>query len=171
MESQKITNLLYKLYDQLLKLRTREWVVVDDFTKTDKQIEFYTCMLKSSLCGYSGYYALLKGTITITGARADAAGKGADESNKQVTLKKYALFTNCVSQTSNTEVENAEYLDIIMPMYNLKESNGNYKKKCHIFYDSITKIFQKNSIRNSKSVSFKENVTGRTPAEMPLVIC
>ena len=36
-------------------------------------------MLKSSLCDYSDAYILVKGKITITGARNDAAARQADE--------------------------------------------------------------------------------------------
>ena len=72
------------------KLRTIEWVVVDDFSKTDKQIEFYTFILKSSICDYSGYYALGKGNLTVTEARAGAL------SNTQVTFKECTQFTNCI---------------------------------------------------------------------------
>ena len=36
-------------------------------------------MLKSSLCDYSDAYILVKGKITITGRRTDAAARQADE--------------------------------------------------------------------------------------------
>ena len=40
-------------------------------------------MLKSSLCDYSDAYILVKGTITINGARADAAARQADKGDKR----------------------------------------------------------------------------------------
>ena len=52
-------------------------------------------MLKSSLCDYSDAYILVKGTITITGAGANAATQKADERIKQVTFKKCTSFKNC----------------------------------------------------------------------------
>ena len=43
--------------------------------KTNSLITFKTRILKSSdYCDYSHAYILMKGTITITGARADVAG-------------------------------------------------------------------------------------------------
>lgn len=76
-------------------------------------------MMKSSLYDYSGVYILLKGTIIIIGVRADAAAQRADQSNKRVTFEKYAPFTNCFIQINNIQVENGEYLDVVMPRYNL----------------------------------------------------
>ena len=76
-------------------------------------------MMKSSLYDYSGVYILLKGTIIIIGVRADAAAQRADQSNKRATLEKYAPFTNCFIQINNIQVENGEYLDVVMPRYNL----------------------------------------------------
>ena len=76
-------------------------------------------MMKSSLYDYSGVYILLKGTIIIIGVRADAAVQRADQSNKRATFEKYAPFTNCFIQINNIQVENGEYLDVVMPRYNL----------------------------------------------------
>ena len=42
-------------------------------------MKFKTTMLKSDLCKYSDAYILEKGTITINGVRADAAGFQVDE--------------------------------------------------------------------------------------------
>ena len=38
-------------------------------------IRFKTTMLRSNLCNYPDSYILVKGTITITGAAADAAAR------------------------------------------------------------------------------------------------
>ena len=46
-------------------------------------------MLRSNLGDYADAYILVKGTITITGARADAAARQADERDKGV------IFKNC----------------------------------------------------------------------------
>ena len=43
------------------------------------QINSKTTMLKSSLCEYSDAEVLLRGTITITGAEADAVARNADK--------------------------------------------------------------------------------------------
>ena len=73
--------------------------------------------------GSAGYfhpwYILAKGTITITGAGADAEARNTDTRNKQVTFQNQAPFTNCASQINNTHVDNVANLDIVMPMHNL----------------------------------------------------
>ena len=52
----------------------------------NSQIKFKTTMLKSSLRDNSDVYILMRGTITTTGAEADAAARAEDERNEQVTL-------------------------------------------------------------------------------------
>ena len=37
-------------------------------------------------------------------------------------------FTNCISEINNAQVDNAKYIDIVMPMYNLIEYSDNYSK-------------------------------------------
>ena len=37
-------------------------------------------------------------------------------------------FTNCISKINNNQIDNAEYIDIVMPMYNLIEYSDNYSK-------------------------------------------
>ena len=76
-------------------------------------------MLKSSRCDSADAYILVKGTITITGAGDDAAARRADERNKGLIFKNCASFTKCISKISNTEIDNAQDIDIVMPMYNL----------------------------------------------------
>ena len=49
-------------------------------------------MLKFSLCDKSDGYILVRGTITITGARADATTRNTGERNMEVTLKNRATF-------------------------------------------------------------------------------
>ena len=56
------------------------------------------------------------------------AGVGANgnNTNKKALFKKCAPFTNCISKINNTEIDNAQYIDIVMPMYNLIEYSDNY---------------------------------------------
>ena len=64
-------------------------------------------------------YILFKGTITITGVGDDVASRWADERNKGVIFKNCAPFTKCISKINYTEIDNAQDIDIAMPMYNL----------------------------------------------------
>ena len=118
--------------NQPSKFRTENWVGINDDSRgtynVNSQIKFKTTMLKSSLFDYSDSYILVKGTITITGAGADAAARQTDERDKGVAFKNCAPFTNCISEINNTQVDNAKDIDIIMTMYNLIEYSDNYAK-------------------------------------------
>ena len=119
-------------------------------------------MLKSSLCDYSDAYILVKGTITITGAGADAAARQADERDKGVAFKNCAPFTNCISEINNTQVDNAKVIDIVMPMYNLIEYSDNYAKTT----GSLWQYFRDepdDNIEDSESLKSKIKITGKTP--------
>ena len=53
-------------------------------------------MLKSGLCDYSDSYILVKGTITVQNTAA--ADADTDNTNKQITFRNCALFTDCISE-------------------------------------------------------------------------
>ena len=78
-------------------------------------------MLRANLCDYADAYILVKGTITFTGAGADAAARQADKRDKSVIFKNCAPFTKCISRINGTDIDNAQDIDIEMPMYNLTE--------------------------------------------------
>ena len=76
-------------------------------------------MLRSDLCDYSDAYILVKGTITVTkGFNNDANNNAYDG---KLAFKNNAPFISCISKINGELVENAEDLDIVMPMYNLLE--------------------------------------------------
>ena len=74
-------------------------------------------MLRSCLCDYSDAYILIKGNIWVNNTAAESAA--ANNINKKVIFKNRAPFTDCISKTNNTEVDNAKDIDIVMPMYNV----------------------------------------------------
>ena len=121
MESQKIANLLNDQSKKPSKFRTGNWVETNDDIRgaysPKKEIRFKTAMLRSSLCDYSDAYILVKGNTAVNNTAG--AGAAANNTNKNVILKNCALFTNCISKINNTQIDNAEYIDIVMPMYNL----------------------------------------------------
>ena len=55
-------------------------------------------MLRSSLCDYADAYILVKGAITVTGAKDDDAAKRLDERNKDAVFKNCAPFTKSISK-------------------------------------------------------------------------
>ena len=68
--------------------------IYDDVRGTyslNKQIEFKTSMLRSSLCDYSDAYILVKGNITVINTAVD--GAPANDINKKVVFKNCAPFT------------------------------------------------------------------------------
>ena len=131
MEYQKIANLLDSASNQPSKFRTRNWVEINDESRgtyTSNDIKFKTTMLRSNLCDSADAYILVNGRITITGAGNDAAARQADERDKGVTFKNCAPFTKCISRINNKDIDTAQDIDIIMPMYNLIECSDNYSK-------------------------------------------
>ena len=45
---------------------------------------------------------------------------------KHVEFNSNSPFKSCISKVNNTFIENAENLDIVMPMYNLLDYSDNY---------------------------------------------
>ena len=78
-------------------------------------------MLRSDLCYHSDAYIVVKGRITVT----DPNNANYD---KKLAFKNNAPFTSCISKINNTLIDNAEDLDIVIPMYNLLECSKNYRK-------------------------------------------
>ena len=50
--------------------------------------------------------------------------------NRPLAFKNNAPFASCISKINGVLIENAEDLDIAMPMYNLLEYSKNYSKTC-----------------------------------------
>ena len=175
MEYQKITNLLDKTIDEIPEFVTKKWVKMygqsgsaDDRYKPNKQIRFKTSMLRSDLCDYSDAYIVVKGDITLTKTN----GRGIiDIRNRFLAFKNNAPFTNCISKINNVLIDNAEDLDVVMPVYNLIEYNNNYRKTtgrlCNYYRDKFSDDSNNNNnlnknVINSKSFKYKTNITGST---------
>ena len=120
MEYKKIINLL----DNTPNKPTKNWVEINDQShgtyNVDNQIKFKTSMLRSSLCDYSDAYKLVSKTITVA-----ALAAGRENNNLQVVFKSCAPFTSCISEINNTQIDNAKYIDVVMPMYNLIKYSDN----------------------------------------------
>ena len=82
-------------------------------------------MLKSDLCDFSYAFIIVKGTITLRKTN----GQGfIDIRNMFLAFKNNAPFTNYISKINNVLIDNAEDLNVVMPMYNLLEYSKNCKK-------------------------------------------
>ena len=113
------------------KFRTRNWIDINDESRetyTGNGIKFKTTMLRSNLCNFSDAYLFVKGSITITGDGDNNAARQADERDKGVTFKNSTPFIKCISWINKTEINNAQDIDIVMPMFKLIEYSDNYSK-------------------------------------------
>ena len=129
MKYQKITNLLGTTIHEIPIFITKKWVEVhdqsgstDDRYQPNKQIRFKTSLLRSDLCDYSDAYIIVKGDIIL---RKTTASNFIETKNRFLAFKNNAPFTNCISKINNVLIDNAEDLDIVMPMYNLLEYSKN----------------------------------------------
>ena len=87
-----------------------------------------------------------------------------DEQKEGVIFKYCAPFTKCISRIHNTDIDNAQDIDIVRPMYNLIEYNDNYSKTSR----SLWQYYKDDSnynITQYESFKSKIKITGKTPAE------
>ena len=127
MEFQKIVNFLRtNSHENLPRFITKKWVEVYDQSggnyNVNKEIRIKTSMLRSDLCDYSDAYIVVKGDITLEG------DNDANKRNKNLAFKNNAPFINCIAKIKGVKIDNAEYLDVVMAMYNLLEFGKNYRK-------------------------------------------
>ena len=57
---------------------------------------------------------------------AEAIAAAPNNANKKIIFKNCVPFTNCISRISNTQIDDAHDIDVVMPIYNLIEFSGNY---------------------------------------------
>ena len=129
MEYDKINNLLGSERENVSKFVTREYVRVNSLSNTyneNKSIRFKTPMLRSDLCNYADAYILVNGTITVTAA--EGAKNIRDKKNRKLISKNNVPFVSCITRINGELIEDADDLDIVMPMYNLLEYSKNYRK-------------------------------------------
>ena len=82
----------------------------------ETEIKFLASSLESNLCDYSDAYILVAGNINVTGGDA----------NTKVAFKNCAPFRKCRTEINETFFDDAQYINIAMPMYNLIEYSDNY---------------------------------------------
>ena len=137
-----------------------------------KNIKFKTPMLTSDLCDYNDPYIVLKGIMTVEGT------SDANKRNKNLTFRNNSPFRLCRSKTHNIFVDNAEDVDIVMPMYNLLDYSDNYSITSGSLWnyyrdemnDAANETFANRRLNNSKtttskSFGYKTNMIKRTPAD------
>ena len=177
MEYDKINNLLLSEDNESEKLSifvTREYVRVNSLSNTyneNKSIRFKTPMLRSNLCDYSDAYILVKGKIMVTAPGANNGVNNIREKrNRPVILKNNAQFVSCIARINGELIEDADDLDIVIPMYNLLEYSKNYRKTVGSLYnyyrDELTNDDNDNfasiNVVNSEAFKYKNKITGNT---------
>ena len=172
MEYDKINNLLLsEESEQLSKFVTREHVTVNSLLDTyneNKSIRFKTPMLRSNLCDYSDAYILVKGTIIVTApGDNNNANNIRDKRNRPLILKNNVPFVSCITRINGELIEDADDLDIVMPMYNLLEYSKNYRKTIGSLYNYYRDELRGNANNNDNTVNsntfrYNNKITGNT---------
>ena len=84
-----------------------------------------------------------------------------------MTLKNNAPFVSCITRINGELIEDAEDLDIVMPMYNLLEYSKNYRKSLGSFYNYYRDELGGNDNNNDNTVNsntfrYKNKITCNT---------
>ena len=120
MKTQKIVSLINYSNNENSKFATKRWYIIVNEANgnylLDNDIKFLTSSLKSSLCDYCYAYILVTGNITVTGGDA----------NTNVAFKNCVPFKKCRTEINETFVDDAQHINIAMPMYNVIEYSDNY---------------------------------------------
>ena len=188
MEFQKITTFVDINSDtkHLPKFVTNKWTEVCDQSQrnydVNKEIRIKTSMLRSDLYYFNDAYIVIKGNIHVIKKRFTAAdferpnntNLNATNTNnannnafgeKKLVFKNNAPFINCISKINGIKIDNAEDLDVVMPMYNLLE----YSKNCGKTTGSLRNYYRDepnsstdddnitHSVLNSESFDYKAN--------------
>ena len=170
MEYQKINNLLGEGAGKIRKYNTINWIEINDQSNNvyndNTAIKFNAPMLRTSLCDFSEAYIILKGKARVianaTGAGAAARDANQNGGNKSFVFKNCAPFTDCITKINSTMIENANNIDLAMPMYNLIEYSENYEKTSGSLWQFKRDELYAN-INDSESFKYKLKFTGETP--------
>ena len=66
-------------------------------------------------------------------------------------FKNCAPFTNCISRINNTQIDDASYIDVVMPIYTSIECSDNHLKTSKIlwqFYRDVPDLDNDDAISN-----------------------
>ena len=117
------------------------------------------------MCDYSDSCIVVTGKITVTNPNNDAY-------DKKLALKNNAPFFSCILKFNDQLIENAQDLDVVMPLYSLLEYIKNYRKTSRSLWnyyrdESSSGYNNENrdrihySIKDSESFNYKKSITGK----------
>ena len=117
-------------------------------------------MLGSNLCDYSDAYILVKCTITVTAPGDNNIGDNIrDKKNRPLILKNNTPFVSCITSINGELIEDADDLDIVMPMYNLLEYSKNDRQTIGSLYN-----YYRDELTNDNNNNFaNRNVVNSSP--------
>ena len=127
-------------------------------------------MLRSNLCDYEDAYILVKGTVTVNGI-VNGVENEINRRYRPLILKNNAPFVSCITRINRELIEDADDLDIVMPMYNLLEYSKIYRKTIGSLYnyyrdelndDANLNNFANNNVYSSNAFKYKTKITGNT---------
>ena len=157
METQKIISLLNNSEDEYSKFATKKWYITGSESKGNyshqNPITFLTKSSESSLCDYSDAYILVTGDIAVTGG----------DDNTKVAFKNCAPFEKCKTEINETFVDEADIINITMPMYNLIEYSDNYSDTSESQWNFKRDEIEKDAdltLNNASSFKYKANLIG-----------
>ena len=166
-------NLLDDTTNQLSNFRTRNWVKIIDESKRkydNSNIKFKTSMIRSNLWDYSNVYILVTGIITVPNIAAASAA--INNTNIKVMFKNCAPFTDCITEINNTKIDDAQDIDIVIPMYNVLEYSNvylNISRSLWQYYRDKAALDANDNIidfpadnNNSISFNFKQKIRRQT---------
>ena len=104
-----------------------------------------------------------------------AVGAVANNTKKKKTFTNCAPFSDCRIVTNNTQIDDAQKIDVVMPMYNLIEYSDAYSKTSGNLWqyyrdepatgDNVNVILFPANNNNSYSFKFKQQITEKTGQE------
>ena len=107
------------------RFATKKWYVIDSESKGNypchDPIKFFTKSIESSLCDYSEAYILITGNIAVKRRNAANNADIALGAITQVAFENCAQFEKCSTEIDDTLVDEANFINITMLMYNLIE--------------------------------------------------
>ena len=111
--------------------------------------------MESSLCDYSDVYILVTGNLTTT----------PNDNAKQEAFKNCS-FTTCRTEINETFVDEADFINIATPMYNLIEYSNNQSDTSGSLWgfrkDEIVNNAVVSDGDNAPSFKYKASITGNT---------
>ena len=123
MEYDKITNLLGKIdKDDIPKFTSIKWIEIFDQSNgnynQNKDIRYKAPQIRDDLCDFNDAYIVVTGEINATDANLpnNIAPPNVIFYTGKVALKNSSPFFNCIFKINNQLIEDAQDLDIVMPM-------------------------------------------------------